>query len=268
MVDESNYYRNVAVWLEKRGYYVGRSQPKKYRKDELFIKRGMKKAQVDVTGIRNVGKSYFDDIEIAVIEVKYSRVGKQVALQDLEQTKGYHVYAHVCYLAFTENIEITKDREEDAKFRNVGLLRIPMDFYKKKPNQVRIEDLEVIHSPTRNIPSNESEMIEFLDKLDILRCTLCGCYFLNENYEENFPNLQPQGGSFKRLARNKVFELFPDKIDYGFKTNHEHYKDKLWKHLCLLCIEDLAKLFDIARMKKDIDSLKKEVEKLRVLEKA
>jgi hypothetical protein len=71
MVNESNYYRNIAVWLEKKGYYVGRCEPKKYRKNELFIRKGMKKAQVDVAGIRNVGKSHFDDIEIAVVEVKY-----------------------------------------------------------------------------------------------------------------------------------------------------------------------------------------------------
>jgi hypothetical protein len=269
MVDESSYYRNIAVWLEKKGYYVGRCEPKKYRKNELLIRKGMKKAQVDVAGVKNVGKSYFDDIEIAVVEVKYSKVGKQVALQDIEQTRGYYTYAHVCYLAVTENMEITKDREEDAKCRNIGLLRIPMDFYKKKPNQVRTQDLEVIHSPTRNIPTNESEMIEFLAKLGILRCTLCGCYFLNESgYEENFPNLPPQEASFKRLERNKVFELVPDKVEYSLITNHKLNKDKMWKHLCLLCIEDLDKLFGINKMKSEIDFLKKEVERLRSLEKA
>jgi hypothetical protein len=263
LVTESSYYRNVAIWLEKKGYYVGRSEPKKYVEDELFIRRGLKKAQADVTGIRNVGKSLLDNIEIAIIEVKYSENGRQISIQDLEQTRGYQMYAHVCYLAISDTIEITKDREEDARARNIGLLKIPMDFYKKTPDQVQIEDLEVILSPNRNIPSNESEMLEFLDKLNILRCTLCGCYFLNEvGYEENFPSFSPQGQSFKRLARNKVFELFPDKVEYGLKTNHRQNKDKIWKQLCLLCIEDLSKLFGIEEMKKDMASMKKEIEKL------
>jgi len=264
LVSESGYYRNVAVWLEKKGYYVGRSKPKIYSTRELFIKKGMKKAQVDVAGIRNIGKSYFDDIEIAVVEVKYSRRGKPITLQDLEQTKGYQTYAHVCYLAATENMDVSKEREEDAKSRNVGLLRIPMDFYKKKPNKVRVEDLQVIYTPSRVIPSNESEMLEFLGKLDILRCTLCGCYFHSwEDYEENFPNFPPKGAPFKRLARNKVFELFPDKIDFGLDTKHKNYENKIWRHLCLLCVEDLARLLGVEKLRKDISSVKKELDKLK-----
>jgi len=264
MVEESSFYRNIAVWLEKKGYYVGRDEPKRYRKNELYIKKGMKKAQVDVVGVKNVGKSHLDDIEIAVVEVKYSKVGKPVTLQEIEQTRGYYTYAHVCYLAVTENMEITKDKEEDAKCRNVGLLRIPLDFYKKKPTQVRVQDIEVIHSPTKSAPSNEPEMIEFLSVLGVLRCTICGSYFFNEgSYEESFPDLPPKEASFKRFERNRVFELYPDKIEFGLQTNHKLYKLKTWKHVCILCLEDLAKAFEVEKMKKDIESLKKEVEKLR-----
>jgi hypothetical protein len=265
MVSELSYYKNVAAWLERKGYYIGRSDPKTYRTYELFIKKGMKKAQVDVAGIRNTGKSYFDDIEIAVVEVKYSKKGKPITLQDLEQTKGYQTYAHVCYLAATENMEISKEREEDAKSRNVGLLRIPLDFYKIEPKRVRAKDLEIVHTPSKVIPSNESEMLEFLGKLDILRCTLCGCYFHSweVNYEENFPGLPPKGAPFKRLERNKVFELFPDKIEFGLDTKHKNYESKTWRHLCLLCVEDLARLLGVDKLKKEIGFMKKEIKKLK-----
>jgi len=264
MVDESRYYRNVAIWLEKKGYYIGRSEPKVYRTSDLFIKRGLKKALVDVAGVRNVGQSYLDEIEIAVVEVKHSDRQKPVTLQELEQTRGYQDYAHICYLATTENVEISKERETDAKNRNIGLLKIPLDFYKKKPNQVKIEDLTLIRSSSSKSPSNEAEMLEFLSTLDILRCTLCGCYFHRwEDYEECYPRLPPQGASFKRLERNKVFELFPDKIDLTLNTKHKYLKSKMWKHLCLLCIEDLEKLYGIDKLKKDIDTLKKEVAKLK-----
>lgn len=266
MVDESRYYRNVAIWFEKNGYYIGRIKPKIYRTSELFIRKGMKKAQVDIAGVKNVGKSYFDDIEIAIIEVKHSDSARPITLKELEQTRGYQDYAHICYLAITENVEITKEREKDAKNRNIGLLKIPLDFYKKKPNQVKIEDLEVINTPKRTVPCDEAEMLEFLAKLNILRCTLCGCYFLSwegeGEYEEDF-SLSPKGASFKRLERNKVFELFPDKIDWGLDTRHKHLESKIWRHLCLLCIEDLEKLYGIDKLKRDIGNIKKEIAKLK-----
>lgn len=266
VVDESRYYKNVAIWLEKKGYYIGRIKPKVYKTREMFIKRGMKKAQVDVAGVKNAGKSYFDDIEIAIVEVKHSDRQRPITLQELEQTRGYQDYAHICYLAATENVEITIEREKDAKNRNVGLLKIPLHFYKKKPNQVKIEDLEVIHTPNRTVPSDEAEMLEFLAKLDILRCTLCGCYFLswegNTGYEEEF-SLSPKGTSFKRLERNRVFELFPDKVDFGLDTRHKYWQSKTWKHLCLLCVEDLEKLYGIDKLRKDMGKIKKEIAKLK-----
>jgi hypothetical protein len=263
MVDESRYYRNVAVWLERKGYYIGRSQPKVYTTSELFIRKGLKKAIVDVAGVRNLGKRFFDDIEIAIVETKHSNTRRPVTLQELEQTKGYQDYGHICYLAATENVEITKEREMDAKNRGIGLLQIPIDFYKKKPNQVKIEDLTMIQSPSSKTP-NEAEMLEFLATLDILRCTLCGCYFHSwEEYEERFPTLRPIGGPFKRLERNRVFELFPDKIDYGLDTTHKYWKSKIWKHLCLPCISDLEKIYGIDKLKKDMDNIKKEIAKLK-----
>jgi len=264
MVVESWYYRNVAIWLEKKGYYIGRTEPKVYRKRDLFIKKGMKKAQVDVAGVRNVGKSYFDDIEIAIIEVKHSNTRRPITLQELEQTRGYQDYAHVCYLAASKNVEIIKEREMDAKIRNIGLLQMPLDFYKKKPNQIKIEDLKVIHIPSAKPPCNEAEMLEFLGTLDILRCTLCGCYFHSwEEYEESYPRLPRKGASFKILERNKVFELFPDKIDFGLDTRHKYRESKIWKHLCLCCVEDLEKLYGIDKLKKDIDFMKKKVARLK-----
>ena len=263
MVEEARYYRNIAVWLERKGYYVGRSDPKVYSNEDLFIRKGLKKAIVDVAGVKNVGKKFLDDIEIAIVEVKHSEKPRPISLQELEQTRGYQDYGHICYLATTESIEITKERETDAKNRGIGLLQIPFDFYKKKPNQVKIEDLAMIQSPSSRSP-NEAEMLDFLDTLDIIRCALCGCYFHSwETYEEKFPSLEPSGGSFKRLERNRVFELFPDKIDHGLNTTHKYRKSKMWKHLCLSCIEDLEKLYEIDKMKRDIDVLKKEIAKLK-----
>jgi len=261
MVAESRYYRNLAIWLERRGYYVGRSEPKVYSSRELFIRKGMKKAQVDVAGVKNVGKSYFDDIEIATIEVKHSNTPRPLSLLELEQTKVYQTYAHDCYLAVTDRISITEENKTDARNRGIGLLKIPLDFYKKKPNQVKIDDIEVVQTPNKATP-NEIEMLEFLGILGIVRCTLCSCYFHHWiAYEEEFPNLPPKSRSFKWLVRNKVFELFPDKVDQ-FDIKHKHGKSKIWRHLCLLCVEDLAKLYGIGKLRKDIDALKRKIAKL------
>jgi len=263
MVDEAFYYKNVAIWLEKRGYYIGRSQPKVYRKDELFIRKGRKKAQVDVAGVRNVGKSYSDDIEIAIIEVKHSNKPRPLSLQELTQTRGYQIYAHNCYLAATDKILITKENQTDAKSMGMGLLRIPFDFRRKKSEEVETNDIEVILTPRRETPK-ESEMLEFLATLDILRCVVCGCYFNSWiEYEEEYPRLPPKKAPFKRLERNKAFELFPDTIDDQFNTRHKQRKSKMWRHLCLLCIDDLARLYGIDKLKKDMDILKKEIAKLK-----
>lgn len=122
----------------------------------------------------------------------------------------------------------------------------------------------MIRSPSSKPPSNEAEMLEFLSTLYILRCTLCGCYFHSwEDYEECYPRLPPQGLSFKRFERNKVFEIFPDKIDSSLNTKHKYLKSKMWKHLCLLCIEDLEKLYEIDKLKKDMDNIKKEIARLK-----
>jgi hypothetical protein len=263
MVDEARYYKNVAIWLEKKGYYIGRSEPNVYRKKEFFIRKGRKKAQVDVAGVKNIGKSYFDDIEIVIIEVKHSKYQRPIAIKELEQTRGYQTYAHKCYLAATEIIDVTEENKTDANSRNIGLLRIPLDFYKKKPSQIRIDDIEVVLTPRKETPK-EAEMLEFLATLDILRCAICGCYFNSWiEYEEEFPNLPPKGMSFKRLTRNKVFELFPDKIEDQFDTKHKHRKSKMWRHLCLLCVEDLAKLYGINKLREDVDLIKKEIAKLK-----
>lgn len=263
MVDEARYYKNVAIWLEKKGYYIGRSQPKVYRKGELFIRKGRKKAQVDVAGVKNVGKSYFDDIEIVIIEVKHSNTPRPLALRELAQTRGYQIYAHDCYLATTDKISITEENKTDARSHGIGLLRIPFDFYRKKSKKVEIDDIEVILTPRREIPI-EADMLEFLATLDILRCALCGCYFNSWlEYEEEFPHLPPKGASFKRLERNKVFELFPDKIDDQFNTQHKYRKSKMWRHLCIPCVEDLAKLYGIDKLKKDVEILKGQIKKLK-----
>lgn len=263
MVSEKRYYRNVAVWLEKKGYYIGRTKSGVYRRDDLFIERGRQKAKVDVTGVRNVGKSFFDDIEIVAIEVKHDDDYRPLGLQEIAQASSYQIYAHNCYLATTDRIEITSENEADAKSRGVGLLKIPFDFYKKRAKQVKIDDVELILTPNEKTP-NEAEMLEFLVKLRILRCSICGCYFnTSMAYEEIFPNLPPKESSFKRLERNKVFEVFPDRTDDQFDTKHRHTKSKMWRHLCLSCIVDLEELYGIDELKRDVSIIKKELAKLK-----
>jgi predicted transport protein len=51
----------------------------------------MKKALVDVAGVRNVGKSCFDDIEIAVVKVKAFEHAETMTLQELEQTSALSI---------------------------------------------------------------------------------------------------------------------------------------------------------------------------------
>jgi len=257
MVKEERYYKNVAIWLEKMGYYIGRAEKGHYIKRDLFIRKGRKKAIVDVAGVKNIGKNYVDRIEIALIEVKNSRL----TLRDIEQARSYSVYGHKCFLATTA--EITQENIRDSSRRGVGLLKIPPDFYRKKPTRVCKTDIRIVLSPAIMTPS-EVEMSEFLACLDILKCTVCGCYFNSwGEYEEEFPELPPKGGSFKRLERNKVFETFPDIIDDQYNTKHKLLKKKMWRHICLLCVEDLARLLAIQSMRKEIDGLRQEIEVLK-----
>jgi hypothetical protein len=53
------------------------------------------KVRGDVAGVKNVGNKYFDDIEIAVVEVK----DKPISLRHIQQAHGYSLFAHKCYLA-------------------------------------------------------------------------------------------------------------------------------------------------------------------------
>jgi hypothetical protein len=248
LVSESKFYKNIAIWLEKKGYYVGRAG--KLRSKELFIKKGRKKAFVDVVGVRNIGKRFVDEIEIFIIEVKHGKRQRALQLRDIEQARGYQIYGHLCYLAVTENIEITDENETDARHCGVGLLRVPNDFYKKRPEKIKSDDIKEILSAQRVIPI-KTEMIDFLNNLGIVKCTLCGCFFLKKKIEENY---YPE-----HWKRDKVFESLLDVKSLG--------KHKIHRYLCPACVQDLCLLIRfncVDELERKVRNLEKEMKRLKL----
>jgi hypothetical protein len=258
LVSEKDYYRNIAVWLEKNGYYVGRTSKNRYCVNDLFVKRGKKKAQADVVGIKNIGKSLSDNIEVAIVEVKHSHREKPIKLRHIEQAAGYQVYGHKCYLAAVEPLRITEENKIDAVRKNVGILKVPSDFHRKKIKQIKIDDIETVCYPTRSDP-NEADMLDFLDNLGIVKCTLCGCYFFTfGDYDDGF-GLSPKRGSFRRLERNKTFALYPDRINDQFETKHKLHSKKSWKQICLPCMRDLSEALGLQKLEKRLSELERKM---------
>jgi hypothetical protein len=151
MVKEASLYKPIHKWLEKEGYVV----------NDSWRNTGVGRYRVDVIGIKNSGNNYCDDIEIVAVEVKihgnYTTLG---------QAGNYRDFAHRVFFATTD-YDTAERLKDHCNQKNLGLLRVD----KNTKKVTKIIDAPLIK------PRNEVQMIEFLRKLYISKCTICGCYF-------------------------------------------------------------------------------------------
>lgn len=117
--------------------------------------------------VKNVGNPFEDEIEIAAVEV---RDVPKASDQDIGDAAKYKQCAHKCYLATTA--QVTEKDKQTAERRRIGLLQLEKG--RKKPT--------VWHDPTPEEPKDYEEMIEFLDSFEIVRCSICGCFFESSRY--------------------------------------------------------------------------------------
>lgn len=185
--NERGLYKPIQNWLHKQGYIV----------DDTWINTGGDKYRVDVVGVRNSGNKFYDDVEIVAVEAKMWGNVKA-----LGQTENYKDFAHKVYFA-TADETIADGLKEYCTRKKLGLLVI--DRKTKRVNEVLGGQVD---------KPNESQMIEFLRKIWVARCTLCGCYF-------DFGLERKQTVTLRRW------------------TKFSKRKSKIRKYLCSKCIESV-----------------------------
>lgn len=150
-------YSTVLNYLKKNGYMT-EGYSLDGTKTFEFTRLG-RRAQADVVGIKDVGKNYSNEIEIAAVEVKDR---KRAKVRYMTQALGYSSFAHRCYLAMPTGF--TEEDKDYARKLGVGLLEIHGDQVK-----------EVLSAELKS--PNETMMIWFLRRSPwIVRCMLCGCF--------------------------------------------------------------------------------------------
>lgn len=217
---EKRYYPKIRKWLESQGYYCGgnitvRDKPNYYQDI------GPRHRRADVAGVKNLGSKYEDQIEIVAVEVRDTPT---ISDSDIRDTDNYHQYAHKCYLATTAPIE--PEHMEIAERRNIGLLSLKKG--RKKP--------KLIHAPNPQKPANNAEMMDFLNSFEIVRCSICGCFF--ERYVKTKENYQ----SYIELVRARYFKTMSETQNNPLvlgevKQLQPDYKLRLY--ICRVCLEEL-----------------------------
>jgi len=90
---------------------------------KVDIKKGSQDlGQVDVIGVKSIGKELTNDFEVIVVEVKtdLNRFGIKIG-----QTLGYSVFANRCYLAVDGLFNTFKEENKDfATQLRVGLIEV------------------------------------------------------------------------------------------------------------------------------------------------
>jgi len=215
---EAKYYPVVRAWLEREGYYCGGFIENPKGKPIYYQNKGTKRLRIDVAGIRNVGTSLMDEIEVAAVEV---RDVDSIQFRDIQDASAYSQYAHKCYLATTGIID--KQDKEEANFLGVGLLKI------------QSQKIKEVVSPRLNIP-NHARMLHFLNVLDVSQCPLCGCFF--ETYRVGSRDYR----SFYAIRRTKYFNAAHDypKLDVFEKGERKELPGnyKIRRYLCRSCMEE------------------------------
>lgn len=217
MKTEKRFYPIVRKWLEKKGYYCGGFIEDSEGKPIYFQDKGTARLRIDVAGIKNIGSSVQDEIEVVAVEVKDA---DNVQLRDIQDAHVYSQYAHKCYLA-TTGITDEQDKE-DARKLGVGLL------------EIRNKNVKEILSAQIKMP-DYAKMMQFLNVLEVAKCPICGCFY------ETYVIKKERYKSFHRLIRPRYFKAAHDhpRIDVlevkELRKLGEEYKT--YRFICRLCME-------------------------------
>jgi predicted nuclease of predicted toxin-antitoxin system len=215
---EKEYYDIVREWLEDQGYYCG-GNIEVGGKPNFYQNMGTKHRRADVVGVKNVGNRFEDDVEVVAIEVKDKRV---VSVQDFDDAAKYQQCAHKCYLATTA--EITDECIRWAERKNLGLLQLQKG---KKP--------KVLRHPIPKQPDYK-EMLAFLESFEIVRCSICGCFF------ERFVRSEEKYQSFFEMKRAAYFNAMKntsyDPLNFK-EIPHLSPEYKIYRYICYPCLEEL-----------------------------
>lgn len=206
--------------MEKQGYYCGgnievRGKPNYYQDI------GPRYRRADVAGVRNIDNPFEDQIEIVAVEV---RDKTKISDRDISDTVNYRQYAHKCYLATTAPIE-DKDRRT-AERRNIGLLKLEKG--KREPIPVR--------HPTPENPKSHVEMMAFLNSFEIIKCSICGCFF------ERFVRPDEKYHSYFEVSRAKYFKVMSETDDDPLDLSEIRKlpsRHRIRRYICTPCLEEL-----------------------------
>lgn len=185
---EKHLYGHLQRWLRKKGYVVR----------DNWVNKGQDKFRVDVIGVKNAGSRFHDDIEIIAIEAKLKG-----NFQSLGQTENYRDFAHRVYFA-TINKDMAERFQPDCLRKRLGFLLLD-----KRSGKVK----ELVGAPVMP-PRSEAQMVNFLRKIRVGRCSVCGCYF----------DLDKEWNETKWLQRSTHFAETKEKID---------------RYICKLCHRDM-----------------------------
>lgn len=215
---EEKYYPIIRKWLENHGYYCGGFIEDSNGKPMFFQNKGTARLRIDVAGVKNVGTSLADEIEVVAVEV---RDADNVQYRDIQDAYAYSQYAHKCYLATTGKID--KQDRDDAHSLGIGLLKI-------RKNRVK----EIL-SPKLNTPSR-AKMLHFLNVLEVSQCALCGCFF------ETYIVKSEKYKSFHRMTRAKYFTAAREHPSVDVFVSKELKKlpsdYMIYRFICRSCIEE------------------------------
>jgi len=185
---EERYYVSVRKWLETKGYYCGGGMVYQATgRERWYVKTGIQNLRADVIGVRNVGNRFIDRIEIHAVEVKDE---KRVTFRDLQQTYGYSTFAHRVSLATTA--ELAEEDKATASRMGIGLVRL-----------IGRRAREVL-SPGIMRP-NEAEMLKLLNRLWIIRCSICNCFVFKWEFMDDL-----KGKSYHMFKRARQVDHMRD----------------------------------------------------------
>ena len=217
-MSEKRYYDTVRKWLESQGYYCGGNITIK-GKENFYQDIGTKQRRIDVAGVKNVGNKFEDDVEIVAIEVRNKQT---ISYGDIFDAAKYHNCVHKCYLASTA--QTTPEIRQYAERANVGLLKL----VEGKPPQV-------LHHPSPKEPESYSEMIRFLERFQIVKCSLCGCFF------ERFVRSAEKYHSYYEVSRAAYFKVTKKTGKNPLKSSDIESLSseyKIRRYICYPCLDE------------------------------
>jgi hypothetical protein len=235
-LNEERFYDSLRRWLEGKGYYCGEVLEYAGGRHEgepfLFQDKGTRGGaglRIDVAGVKNVGTQYEDEIEVVSIEV---RDKDKLAYRNMQDAYAYSRCSHKCYLATTA--ELSDEDKRVAEKLGIGLIKLTENRPPKEVKTPRLMDPDY------------SQMMLFLNRLEIARCAVCGCFF------ETWSELEkPKFRSYYSFTRPRYFKVAHESksINIMDKNDKLARKNSITRYICKLCMEEffLNKYFEKSR---------------------